>query len=141
MRSSETTSRTYRKEVIKIYFLHTKGSTMGSLYSQTIPSLLFSAAYSFNVFSSGHPHGQCPKRRCSSGSTAIFICPPPPPPPRLPTANDLKLSLSLQQVFGIDNMLMQHGFKTVIAVADDGVQPGPVRRHISVDRRRPHGDN
>lgn len=66
---------------------------------------------------------------------------PPPPPPRLPTANDLKLSLSLQQVFGIDNMLMQHGFKTVIAVADDGVQPGPVRRHISVDRRRPHGDN
>lgn len=69
---------------------------MGSLNSQAIPSLLFSAVYSFNVFSSGHPHGQYP------AEAPPFSFAPPP----LPTANDLKLSLSLQQVFGIDNMLM-----------------------------------
>lgn len=77
---------------------------MGSLYSQTIPSHLFSAAYSFNVFSSGHPMANVLRGDAPAEAPPFSFA--HPPSPRLPTANDLILSLSLQQVFGMDNMLM-----------------------------------
>lgn len=69
---------------------------MGSLNSQAIPSLLFSAVYSFNCSPLVTPMANVQRKH------RLFRLPPPP----LPTANDLKLSLSLQQVFGIDDMLM-----------------------------------